>query len=409
MSDNILVYFPDGEELRWSFPIRQWSEGQQCPTTKRKESVFLPVVQANRRAKKKSTQVQLLSNISSRSPYRFIFLDFDRTECTDFCCSGLEEGKRFRYCTGHVIPAPVIKHLKTEQYVVFKTLNNNEKILLMIRPGVSVNPNPQDVCGYVRQLFPKTVMRLLDKSYSALFSAGVTPDSIKRLTAFVDTFQQQTVSPSPSSPPSLLVHDDKAKGIDKHGQFIYRYTYRRSLRGLHPDLLKWVKSNANDNRREQLMRLLLSLPGLAKETGYQLPQKTIATQCTTDQQTISRLLRELTRLGFLECVNERYKVGQRAKAFRSRGHLRTFQLEVIAKSQVRNARKDVALPGAVEPGSWDTALFRAALYVKGDEARYWEWFNRLDGHMDGNRQSKASHALKCAKKGRASNSGAMNA
>src|SRR5450759_451144 len=136
MSDNILTCFPDGEELRWSFPIRQWLEGQQCPTTKRKESVFLPVSQANRRAKKKSTQVQLLSNISSRSPYRFIFLDFDRTDCTDFCWIGPVEVKRSKYFTGHVIPAPVIKRLKTEQYVTFKTINNNEKILLMIRPGV---------------------------------------------------------------------------------------------------------------------------------------------------------------------------------------------------------------------------------------------------------------------------------
>lgn len=144
---------------------------------------------------------------------------------------------------------------------------------------------------------------------------------------------------------------------------------------------------------KKILRCLCALPELTRRKGYDLPQPILANSAGIDQSSVSRLLRQFQKKGWLKKVDSSFRPGVKAKTYRATGLLE-FTILLL------EVKRGYTLPTEIADGEWNDGLKRACSYFtwKGNLDRFMEWFLTLPNCCKKDRPRKAANILRWFKK-----------
>jgi hypothetical protein len=228
----------------------------------------------------------------------------------------------------------------------------------------------------------------------------VNQEMYLRLGAWLKEAPICTLSPATASPrPSTGSIISLTTGVtqpclpSEAGRVSYKYiVHQGTLPGWAAD---WVarKGPQGTSVREALIRILLRMWHLAGK-GFNLPLVLLAQNCNCAPIQVSRMLAELTSLGFLQCTDATFKQGTKAKTYIAKAEL--FEDITTLRMATPTKARPKQLPNLAIQGQFYHDCLAA---LRGGAAALLNWAGTLP-NLDRKGQSLVNRMAACEERRR---------
>jgi hypothetical protein len=255
---------------------------------------------------------------------------------------------------------------------------------------------------FLEEKLPEELWSIVDKNYAALFTTRLTTSIISALSSNCPdkgiTSRRPSrieVSPTDYSENELSSIIEESKSF-YYPQGVTEYTPREDIintaqswqppfnsahtfnqttidPGLELEELQfWLKADPK-GAKKALLRILFSMTGLNKETGFNLPTHKLGREMGCSAKVAAKHLKFLREKGYLEIIDDSAQIGVKAYTYIAKGALK----EVINRlnSVTRKPCLKLASPTELADGCWNTGLWRVQLRCfhlhQAEEFRQW--------------------------------------
>jgi hypothetical protein len=332
-TDRKAFILPGGYYLAYAFP---WTKGSQYTWTNFDVG---PTFNKRLESKSKKDCIKLGCWSSDRDSYYdrqvLIMADFDHL---------YDEFTSFNSL------AKYMENTYGKTGLVIRSFSGKVKIVFVVHLKPGININQQHALETLRVLLNERDYNHIDKSLGALSLSFLTKESFLKLKIEL---------------PYKPVHELQVSSKPVKPDHVYR-TFKSKI----PEFL--IPFIGKNKKKEKFIRILLECKMLMYD-GFNLPLKKLAKECEVDPKTISSWIRHLKTLNLLECIDETYIIGKKAKTFKAKNELLTF---------LSSTKKEkITIPSKIDDGKWYKTLFIVRTILK-NETLYTEWFNSLpDNHL----------------------------
>jgi hypothetical protein len=297
-------------------------------------------------ASRKSGQYRL-GGLTSRGPYILLFADFDILPpgFSDWNCF-------YNYCK-YSYPSGC----------VMKTFSGKVKVAFTVK--TSGANKAEQLRSYLLDIIGNDLYEYLDLTVS-----GMT-------IMFFDKLQSAVLYAYSCSGKHLEV------GIDiGYSELDHSF---KSYVGELPDFAKyWVESGRSSiKKREKFIRIVLMQLGLAK-SGFDLPTTKLGYEIDVPPSRISEWLRSLMRLKLLKCIDEKYKIGFKAKTYKAVGSMLNYMKITFfkaLKTTTNYCSKNIEkmLPTYIQDGDWNRKVWELSKHFVEFPSKFIEYGDSLYG------------------------------
>lgn len=351
--NKYLFRLPDNTHLSYAFPQDLKKCGKQFKWFR-----SYPDFRVQNMTKKKGSSPRL-GLWTSRGTTKFICADFDKLPKGYTRWAVFERDVRAKYPNDYV----------------FKSPSGKVKVLFLV----------ELYRGYIdckrakyalKQLLPTVWFKAVDTSYYGMSIAYLNPMIVSGLLRYLDTKPvARKINFAPLFQKKVVGHSFK-----KHEGALPKYM-RKFTRGL--------------KKREDFLRMLLRQRGMAMKKGFDIPTTKFAEELGVGQKTVHRWREELVSIGFIKCIDKKYKINKKAQTFKAISLFKKTVLRIFTTKKLAIKTKTfISLPTQLEDGNWHSEIWRLSKYFFRDrQEEFIQWVSSLSNSDIKNRLKKANYAL----------------
>lgn len=304
---------------------------------------------------------------SPRSDLQLICADFDYLPPGFYGYDVKESWSKFR---------DFLERLFKDKGIVLKSRTGKAKVFFCVHLSEideSYQPTTQDGRRCLSSILPDYLLEYADLRYSAMFHSFLTKGMVTALSSRLPGL----------APVASLDTTYTTKGTDQG----------KELRALHKSIVtprgfEWFVKNSV--AREKVIRVLLETRSLLRDKGFDLVQAKIAEAAGVTQYAVSKMLKQLQEAGYLECIDDKWQKGKKAKTYRALGRL-AEALKDLASKCLPIAPS--SLPDEIKDGQWQETLWKVSYRFVRDPVAFLEWAGMLPGVRRRDRWRQAIRAI----------------
>lgn len=254
--------------------------------------------------------------------------------------------------------------------------------------------------AYLQEVLPGEIYELCDLTLKGMSETFITEEVYEVLSeirnkavAYIDAFTDDDYATIPCE---SISYTPLKEWANKEFGFLFCKHPQEESKSNHkfliseedpqewlPELQFWMKNNSE---RKKFLKILLKMKGLLWENGFNLSTHKLGDEIGVSAPSANKYIKYLEKVGYLECIDESFQIGVKAKTYIATGKLREAIEKLNTGSESRSVRKE--LPSHIPDGQWECKLWEAHWAFELDADAFQEWAYSLNGSQEEYRPRK---------------------